>query len=166
MSETIGVGPGLGGVPARNTAGSSASVTSTPPATTIPAAAAGPIWQPWVNTHAKAQSALKTQINTASLEFDRNMADAQRLLDAAESIAAQQTRQLEAAAWAAWHKYMSEASAVHDAVMKPAEAAFESALQQAYNRANTLITRAHTAYDQAKTIAIYGRNLAGGSDTF
>jgi hypothetical protein len=153
------------GVP-QSLAGTPTSSASTPVSTPIPAAAAAPVWQPWVETHAKAQSALKTQINVANIAFNRDMADAQRLLDAAESIATHQTRELEAAAWAAWHKYMQEANAIHDAVMKPALTAYEQAVEQAHERANTLIYRAQAAYDKAKHITIYSRDTATGSDTF
>lgn len=166
MSETIGVGPGIGGVPVRQASGGSTSALTTTTTGPIPAAAASPVWQPWVETHAKAQSALKTQINVALVAFNRDMASAQRLLDAAESIAATEVKQLEAAAWSAWHKYMQEAAATHDAVMKPALAAFDAAAEQARARADTLIYHANAAYVQAKGIAVYGRDQAIGSDTF
>ena len=166
VSETIGVGPGIGGVPVRQASGGSTSSVTTSTPGPIPSGAAGPVWQPWVDTHAKAQSVLKTQINTALVAFNRDMADAQRLLDAAESIAQQQVKQLEAAAWAAWHKYMQEANTVHEAVMTSAIAAYDSATTQAYDRANTLVFHAQAAYDRAKDISVYGRNLATGSDTF
>lgn len=142
MSETIGVGGTAIGLPMRNAGGVSSSSAVPPSTVPIPSGAAGPVWQPWVETHAKAQSALKTQINTALAQFNRDMTDAQRLLDTAQSIAQQQVKQLEAAAWAAWHRYMQEANAVHEAVMNPALAAFEGATQQAHDRANTLVFRA------------------------
>lgn len=166
MSETIGVGPGIGGVPARSAASTSASSAAAATPTQIPAAATGPVWQPWVESHAKAQSALKTQINTALVQFNRDMADAQQLLNAAESIASQQVQQLRAAAWEAWQRYMQEAEAVHNAVMQPAFTAFQRATQQAHDRANTLISRAHASYDLSKDLSVFGRNLANGSDTF
>lgn len=165
MTETIGMGPGIGGLPARNTAGVAASSATTTTATPIPSNAAGPTWQPWVETHAKAQSALKTQINTALVQFNRDMADAQRLFNTAEAIASQEVQQLRAAAWEAWQKYMQEAEAVHNAIMQPAFTAFQRATQQAHDRSNSLIARAHDAYDLAKDVSLFGRNLATGSDT-
>lgn len=166
MSETSIPGfPSLG-VANRQAGGGSASSVATPSQTPVPAAAAAPVWQPWVETHSQAQSRLKTQIGAASAEFNRDMADAQRILDVAESIAQTQVRQLEIAAWAAWHKYQEQANAIHEAVMNPALAAYQNAVDQAHARANTLIYRAQQAYDQAKHISIYGRDTATGSDTF
>ena len=166
MSETIGPFKGVLGTPSSNLAGGSTSTAPTPAPTVVPSGAAGPVWQPWVETHANAQSKLKTQINVALVAFNRDMASAQRLLDAAESIAATEVKQLEAAAWSAWHKYMQEAANTHDAVMKPALAAFDAAAEQARARADTLIYHANAAYVQAKGIAVYGRDQAIGSDTF
>lgn len=166
MSEISGPGIINLGVPNSQAGGGSAGTVATTPATPIASAATAPVWQPWTEVHAQAQSRLKTQINTASVQFNRDMAAAQRLLDTAESIAQEQVKQLEAAAWAAWHKYQQEANAIHEAVMNPALAAYQNAVEQAHGRANTLIYRAQAAYDQAKHISVYGRDTATGSDTF
>lgn len=166
MTSAAPIGTTPGGLPASSRSGSSAGGITAALPSPVPATAAAPVWQPWTETHAQAQSKLKTQINTALASFNRDMSDAQRLLDTAESIAQQQVKQLEAAAWAAWHKYMTEANAVHDAVMTPALAAYQTAIEQAHQRANTLIFRAQGAYDLAKDVSVYGRNQATGSDTF
>lgn len=153
------------GLPAHTLGAGVGTSTPPPPPATVAAGSSAPVWQPWVETHAKAQSILKTQINQALIVFNREMADAQRMIDAAQAIAAEQTRQLEAAAWSAWKKYMDEAVRVNNAVMVPALATYEKAIDAAHDKASAQINRAHHTYDQAKDLTSFSSNLAVGSDT-
>lgn len=166
MSETIGRVPTLGGLPPRTVAGIAGSTGSSSGTPAVPANAASPTWQPWLETHAKAQSALKTQIGVALAGFNRDMEEAQRLLDAAEATAAAQTQQLESAAWAAWNHYMAAANAAHQAVMNAALGTYQHAIAQAQARSDALIGNAEDAYKKARGVAEWGRNQATGSDTF
>lgn len=166
MSDTTGRAPTLGGLPARTVAGIAGSTGTASGTPTVPANATGPVWQPWMDTHAKAQSALKTQINAALVGFSQEMTAAQRLLDAGETIANQQAKPLEQAAWAAWHRYMQAASSAREAVMSTALDAYQTAIAQAQARSDALIANAEDSYKRARSLSEWGRNQATGSDTF
>ena len=154
-----------GGTPPRNPAGGSAGSIPAPAPTVIPAGATAPVWQPWVNTQAKALSVLKTQIDIALRESEREQAGAQKILDGATALATAQTRQLEAAAWAAWHKYMNEAAAVHEAIMGPALTAYTRAMETAHSRLTGRLDPVEHAYARVAADAVWTQNLANGGAT-
>jgi len=165
VSETIGIGPTLGGVPAHTYSGASSGTASTPPGATIQAGAQAPVWQPWVATHAKAQAALKTQLNRGLAEYDRMMADAQRVLDGAQAIALEQTRVLEAAAWTAWSKYMDESARVYKAIMDPALAAYMKQTLTAHNRWDQALSDVEHVFHDVQRDASRAKSLSDTSGT-
>jgi hypothetical protein len=108
---------------------------------------------------------LKTQITAALADFERAQADAQRVYDGAIAIAAGQVHPLEAAAWAAWHKYMDEAGRVNEAIMTPATKAYESAMEAAHLRLVARLDPVEHAYARAAYDATWTKGLTEGGAT-
>lgn len=145
-----------------STSATATAASSTP---TIPANAEAPVWQPWVNSQAQALSALKTEISGATTDYDKAVQEAQRLFDVSLSIAAEQTRRLEAAAWASWTKYMDEAARIETAIMTPASQAYEQMIEGAKNAFLARINPVQHAYARVVQDTTWSKNLTTGSAT-
>lgn len=156
---------GLGGVLAGTYTPPASTTTTAAGATAVPANATAPVWQPWVQTQSQALSVLKTQITAALADFNAAQSAAQRVLDGAAAIAAEQARQLEAAAWVAYHKYMDQAAEINNAVMDPALAAYTAAMQTAHTRLLARLNPVQHAYAQVASDAGWVNNLTTGHAT-
>jgi hypothetical protein len=119
-----------------------------PPASsnTVPAGTTAPVFHPWVQVVANAESRVKTEVQADLREYDKTVTDAGRLLDAARAIATEQAKQLEAAAWVAWNSRMAEAREIYDAVMAPALVAYTDATNAAHTRLRHQLGKANDAY--------------------
>lgn len=133
--------------------------------TVIPANAEAPVWQPWVNAQAQGLSQLKTGITHATADYERALGEAQRLLDAALGLAAEQTRRMESAAWAAWNKYMNEAKRTNDAIMIPAYRAYDTMIENAKNQFVGYVTPLEHTYARVVQDTTWAKNTTTGSAT-
>lgn len=148
MTVSTGVAVVPGGLPPRTITPSPADGVPPGGGDMVPPGATAPVWQPWAEVQANAQSRLKTETQAGLRAFDRTVTDAGRLLDSARAIADQQAKQLEAAAWAAWNKYMAQAREIHDAVMAPALSAYTDTVTAAHSRLRHELGKVNDAYNR------------------
>ncbi len=163
MSEMVGNTPVGGGAPPAGTFTAVAGIASASSGTSIPAGAEGPVWQPWVTVQSQALSTFKTQINAGLGEYGRAMGAAQRILDGAIQLAAAQTGPLQAAAWAAYTKYMTEVEQVNAAIMGPAIDAYNAAVARAHTQLWSNLTPAERSYARVVADASWTNGLANGN---
>lgn len=159
MSEpSAGVGP-VHMLPQRTIQAGPAGASPLAGPEPVSANAVPPAWQPWVAVQNNALARLKTQLQASLRLFDQEVTEAGRLLDAARMVAAQQTAHLEAAAWAAWNKYMAQAAQIEQNVMEPALKAHADQLAAAEAKFRADVDPVNHAYTLAKTQAQYSQNL-------
>lgn len=125
----------------------------------VPAGAEPPVYQPWVLVLQNAQSRLKTDVQAALRTYNRQTADAGRLLDTARAIASVQSKQLETAAWEAWHRMMAEAAAVTEAIMTPALTAYKNAMDGAHDQLRKDLTPVEERYKQVAADAQWTQGI-------
>lgn len=121
------------------------------------------VYEPWTALLAKADTRFKTEITAAIRDLERATGEAGRLLDTSAAIAAEAAASLEAAAWAAWEKYMAAADATRNEILGRARAAYaemvgnatgqyERALDSAEATYKTIVADANRAKTDAKSI--------------
>lgn len=96
------------------------------------------VYTPWTALEKQAAVRLKAELQDALRGLEKAAQEAGTILDISAATAADAAGRLEAAAWSAWHKYMTMADETRTAVMGPAYAAYDQALsyaQAAYKRA-------------------------------
>lgn len=137
----------------------SSATSPAAPSEPVPAGAEAPVYQPWVAVLENAQSRLKTDVQTLLRVYNRDIGAAGRLLDTARAIADQQSKQLETAAWEAWHRIMAEAAAVHNAIMEPALTAYKNAMDGAHDRLRKDLTPVDERYKQVASDAQWTQGI-------
>jgi hypothetical protein len=159
MTETFAAGGTQHLVPPRTLSGSS---VGSPPSTgggMVPAGAEAPVYQPWMEVLAHAESRLKTEVQAALHEMNRTISEAGRLLDAARAIANQQAKGQETAAWTAWNLHMKAAREIFAAVMDPAIRAYTDAVTAAHDRLNVELKPAYAEYKTVVGDATWTRQI-------
>lgn len=159
MAGAVVGGSAGGQLPARTLAGGTVGASPSTAPQPVPADAGPPVWQPWVAVQANALSRLKTQLTASLQQLDRDVNEAGKLLDAARAVADQETAHLEAAAWAAWHRYMTLAAEIERRVMEPALKAHAEQLEAAQKRFRDAVDPVEHAYERVKTQASYSQSV-------
>lgn len=159
MTQATGVYQVPGGLPPRQITPSSTDTSAPSGGDMVPPAAAAPVWQPWAEVLANAQSRLKTEVQNQLRTFNHTVTEAGRLLDAARTIANEQSRQLEAAAWAAWNRYMAEARELHNTVMQPAVSAYTDAVAAAHTRLRSELGKVDDQYKRITQDATWTQQI-------
>lgn len=159
MTESPVSAGGIGILPTRTIQPGPAGASPPAGPDPVPATAVPPAWAPWVAVQNNALARLKTQLQASLRLFDQEVTEAGRLLEAARMVAAQQTAHLEAAAWAAWNKYMTEAAEIEKRIMEPALKAHADQLAEADRKFRADVDPVNHAYTLAKTQAQYSQNL-------
>lgn len=159
MTDTVVGGVASGMLPPRTIHAGPAGASPPAGPEQVPATAVPPAWQPWVAVQDKALARLKTQLQASLRLFDQEVTEAGRLLDTARGIAAQQTAHLEAAAWAAWNRYMTQAAEIERTIMEPALKAHADQLAAAERQFHADVDPVTHAYTLAKTQAQFSQNL-------
>jgi hypothetical protein len=166
MTETFSADGGQHLVPPRTIPRGS---VGSPPATgggMVPAGAEAPVYHPWVQVLAEAESRLKTEVRNALHQMTKTVTDAGRLLDAARAIASEQAKGQETAAWVAFNTHMEVAKHLYDGVMAPALRAYTDAVTAAHDRLNTELKPAYADYKKITGDATWAQQITsppGGS---
>lgn len=106
------------------------------------------VWQPWTTLAAQAESQLKAEISAALKAYEMQFGAAGRILDTAYGMATEQAGQLQAAAWAAFNRYMAAADATSRAILEPATTAYDQAVSNATAAYAAALGEAEKTYRQ------------------
>lgn len=105
------------------------------------------VYQPWAQLLTQGDIRLKKEITDALRKLEAETAEADQLLDRAYSMAAEAAGALEAAAWAAWGKWMAAADDTRSGIVTPAVARYDEAVAGATARYNAALADARKTYD-------------------
>lgn len=135
-------------VPVKVTAAAATAATAAreTAATSEPNSAA---WQPWLSLITVANRRYKVEVQGATAQLNTDLTAAGRLLDQAVAAANAAAAPLEAAAWAAWSKYMTEASTARASILTPALAAYDNAVAAAGSTFDQLMSDAQATHHEA-----------------
>lgn len=159
MTEVFGVASQQHLLPPRTVPGGNVSQPPTSSDAAVPAGAEAPVYQPWVQVLADAESKLKTEVQTALRKLDKTTTDAGRILDAARAIATEQAKTQEAAAWVAWNTHMQAAAEIYSAVMDPALRAYTEAVTTAHGRLRHDLGPVYDAYKKITGDATWAQQI-------
>lgn len=104
------------------------------------------VYEPWTALLAKADARFKTEITAAVRDLEAATSVAGRLLDTSAATAAEAAASLEAAAWAAFGKYMAAADATRNEILDRARAAYAEQIELAAGQYDRSLASAEQVY--------------------
>lgn len=119
------------------------------------------VYQPWKELQTAAAARLKIELSDALRALEQAMLQAGVILDTTSAYAAEAAGQLEAAAWAAWHKYMDAADKTRTDILKAAVGGYDSAIESAHNAYVTALDDAEKTFKSMMNDAARAKNDAG-----
>lgn len=121
-------------------------VVTTTMATTVAANPHPSVFQPWTQLAAQAEAEFKGVMAAALRVYQAEFTAAGKILETAQAMSAEQAGTLQAAAWAAWNRYMEQADATAAAIMGPALAGYDRAIAAASDAYQKALTDAEKTY--------------------
>lgn len=119
-------------------------------------------WQPWAQVQKEADARLKTELDAALAELHAQAAEAAAILDTAYTTADSRSATLQAAAWAAFHRYQDLAEQTWTGIITPALAAYADRLQRAHEHYSQALDQAEAAHRTVLADAARAKSDAGG----
>lgn len=106
------------------------------------------VWKPWAEVVKEASARLRVELSDGLRRLEQENAEAGQLLDTAAGLADETVKRITEAAWAAWHRQMDAAASTAEAILGPAQQAYEAETTRADQRYAQAVETAKRTFER------------------